>query len=163
MDGNVYKMGELILNGPNSQPFLKLEPNKKKYKNNYMNNNKDNNSLVNQKETAIPKKINEPMDIVVGFQSGANRVRQYGGEVEYGREFVKLNNNAVYGREYVKYRNQTNQLANELKTEYRIQDENNKTLERIVNSEQKTINQEISPEKEVVVKEANKIDTGEKN
>jgi len=115
------------------------------------------------KKTLPPKKINEPMDIVVGFQSGANRVRQYGGEVEYGREFIKLNNNTVYGREYVKYRNQTNQLENELKTEYRVKDENNKILERIVNSEQKTISQENSPEKEIIVKEIKKTDTEEKN
>jgi hypothetical protein len=170
MDGNVYKMGELRLNGPNSQPYLKLEPNKKSYKYNkkykikHMNNSKeDNNPLINQKETTISKKISEPMDIVVGFQSGANRVQQHGGEVEYGREFVKLNNNAVYGREYVKYRNQTNQLVNELKTEYKVQDENKKILEGIVNREQRNTSQEVSSEKEVEVKEVNKIDTEEKN
>jgi hypothetical protein len=32
MDGELYKVGELIIERPNSQPYLKLEPNKIKLK-----------------------------------------------------------------------------------------------------------------------------------
>jgi len=106
--------------------------------NNNNNKNDDKNQSLQKefkKEITTPKKVSEPMDIVVGFQSGANRVRQHGGEVEYGREFIKLDDNAVYGREYVKYRNQNNQLANELKTEFKVKEENNKALENIVNNQ----------------------------
>src|SRR3954453_19227567 len=102
------------------------------------NNNKENS----QKEIVTSKKVSEPMDIVVGFQSGANRVRQSGGEVEYGREFLKVNENTVYGREYVKYRNPSNQLTGELKTDYKVQERNVKALENIVNDQRATISQE---------------------
>ncbi|CAG8527293.1 9704_t:CDS:2 [Ambispora gerdemannii] len=113
--------------------------------NNNNNKNDDKNQSLqkeSKKEITTPKKVSEPMDIVVGFQSGANRVRQYGGEVEYGKEYVKLDDNIVYGREYVKYRNQNNQLANELKTEFKAQEENNKALENIVNNQKLAAKQE---------------------
>ena len=84
------------------------------------------------------------MDIVVGFQSGANRVQKDGGEVEYGREFLKVNDNAVYGREYVRYRNSNNQLTDEIKTDYKVQEGNAKALENIVNGQRPAISQENS-------------------
>src|SRR2546423_14993586 len=102
------------------------------------NNNKDNS----QKEITTSKKVSEPMDIVVGFQSGANRVQKDGGEVEYGREFLKVNDNAVYGREYVRYRSSNNQLTDEIKTDYKFQERNAKALENIVNGQKSAISQE---------------------
>lgn len=112
------------------------------------NNKNDDNNQSSQKEITTPKKVSEPMDIVVGFQSGANRVRQYGGEVEYGRETIKFNNGDAYDREYVKYRNQNNQLTDELKTEYKPRDKNTKSLESIINDQKLATSQENFPQTE---------------